>query len=352
MLLARERIKAVAAVERLAGMQAQWPRPPFVGLWSRLEGFSRRELIEAIERRDVVRATFMRGTIHLVSTRDYLKFRQTLQPALSEGLAVLRDRAKALDIPTIVRQGRAFFSRQAAPFNAFRDHLKGASQDVDERAMAYAVRLHLPLVQMPIGDAVWAYPATADFALAESWTGKPVDTADRGGDFALRYLAAFGPATAADFRTWSGLPTAREIFESIRSKVVVLRDERKRELFDLPKAPRPDPDTDAPVRFVAEFDNLLQAYAEKSRFVAEQHRSRLTTRNLLQPATVFVDGMVAGTWTVTKTRQAATLTIVAFGPMPAPARKSLEAEGEKLVRFIEPDVRTFGVAWSAAGRKG
>ena len=114
MLLARERVKPVPAIERLAGMQAQWPRPPFVGLWTRLEGFTRDDLLKAIERRDVVRGTFMRGTIHLISTKDYLAFRQTLQPALSEGLSVIRDRMKDVDVPPIVKQGRAFFMRGPA----------------------------------------------------------------------------------------------------------------------------------------------------------------------------------------------------------------------------------------------
>ncbi len=151
MLLARERVKPVPAIERLAGMQAQWPRPPFVGLWTRLEGFTRDDLLKAIERRDVVRGTFMRGTIHLVSAKDYLAFRQTLQPALSEGLSVIRDRMKDVDVPPIVKQGRAFFMRGPATFSALRDHLKSGAKNLDERALAYIIRMHLPLLQTPDG---------------------------------------------------------------------------------------------------------------------------------------------------------------------------------------------------------
>jgi hypothetical protein len=348
MLLARERVKPVPAIERLAGMQAQWPRPPFVGLWTRLEGFTRDDLLKAIERRDVVRGTFMRGTIHLVSAKDYLAFRQTLQPALSEGLSVIRDRMQGVDVPPIVKQGRAFFMRGPATFLALRDHLKSGAKNLDERALAYIIRMHLPLLQTPTDGSPWAWAASSSFAVAESWIGKPVEAAERPDVLAKRYLAAFGPATANDFKTWSGLPAAKEIFEALRPTLTVLRDDRKRELFDLPKAPRPGDDADAPVRFLPEFDNLLLSYTDKARFVPEPYRSRLTSRNLLLPATFMIDGLVAGTWTVETKRQALTLTLVPFATIAKPARAALEEEGERLARFLEPAARSYAVAWGKA----
>ena len=45
MLLAREEVSALAAVERLVGMQAQQPQPPFVGLWTRMSRFEREDLL-------------------------------------------------------------------------------------------------------------------------------------------------------------------------------------------------------------------------------------------------------------------------------------------------------------------
>ena len=349
MLLAREHIKPARAIERLAGMQAQVPRPPFVGLWTRLEAFTREDLLNAIELREVVRGTLMRGTIHLVSTKDYLAFRRTLQPALSEGLSILKDRVKDVDIPAVVTQGTAFFTRGAGTFAALRDHLKRGAANIDERALAYIIRLHLPLVQTPTAGAPWGYPAAAEFAIAESWIGQPIDAKEDPEALAMRYLAAFGPATANDFRTWSGIRAAREIFEALAPKLVVLRDDRKRELFDLPKAPRPDESTEAPVRFLPEFDNLLLAYTDKSRFVEPPHQSRLTTKNLLLPATFLIDGIVAGTWTVASARQTATLTLAPFGPVGKAVRKALEEEGDRLVRFVEPGARTYDVAWARRG---
>lgn len=345
MLLARERVKPVAAIERLAGMQAQWPRPPFVGLWTRLEAFSRDDLLNAVERREVVRGTFMRGTIHLISKKDYLAFRQTLQPALNEGLAVVRDRIKHLDVAAVVAQGRAFFMRAPETFSALRDHLKGGGKAVDERALAYTIRMHLPLLQTPSEGSPWGWAASSNFAVAESWLGSPVEAVERPDALATRYLAAFGPATANDFKTWSGLPAAKEIFEALRPKLRVLRDDRKRELFDLPKAPRPGDDVDVPARFLPEFDNLLLSYADKSRFVPGAYRSRLTSRNLLLPATFLVDGLVAGTWAVERKRQVATLAMAPFTAVAKKARAALEEEGERLVRFIEPGAGSYAVAW-------
>jgi hypothetical protein len=345
MLLVRERVKPVPAIERLAGMQAQWPRPPFVGLWTRLEGFTRDDLLKAIERRDVVRGTFMRGTIHLVSSKDYVAFRQTLQPALSEGLSVIRDRIEGVDVPAIARQGRAFFMRGPETFSALRDHLKSGAKALDERALAYIIRMHLPLLQTPTDGSPWGWAASSNFAVAESWLGKPIDADERPEVLATRYLASFGPATASDFKVWSGLPAAKEIFEALRPKLIVLRDDRKRELFDLPKAPRPGDDADVPVRFLPEFDNLLLSYTDKARFVPEACRARLTSRNLLLPATFMIDGIVAGTWTTETRRQASTLTLAPFATVARPARVALEEEGERLARFLEPGARSYAVAW-------
>jgi DNA glycosylase AlkZ-like len=345
MLLARENVTPVAAVERLAGMQAQLARPPFVGLWSRIEGFTRDALIAAVERRAIVRGTLMRGTIHLMSRRDFVRFRQTLQPALS-GISVIRDRVKGVEVAPLVARARVFFEPKPRTFAEFRDHLTRGAGKIDERALAYLVRLHLPLLQVPAPGATWAYPATADFAVADAWLGEPLDAQERPEALAERYLAAFGPATANDFRTWSALPDSRAVLERLRPKLVTFRDERKRELFDLPKAPRPDEDAEAPVRFLPEYDNLLLAHVDRSRVVADEHRPRLATRNLLLPATFLVDGMVAGTWTVTSKRKRAEILLTPFVALAKSVRLALTEEGERLARFVEPEADDVAVTVS------
>ncbi len=121
MLLRREKVKPLAAIERLAGIQAQIPRPPFIGLWSRLDGFRREDLIRLIDKREVVRATMMRGTIHLMSGADVVAFRSALQPSLSVGVkAILKARAAGLDVEQLVTASRAFFAKSPSNFAALR----------------------------------------------------------------------------------------------------------------------------------------------------------------------------------------------------------------------------------------
>ncbi|MGE5292726.1 MAG: winged helix DNA-binding domain-containing protein [Micromonosporaceae bacterium] len=151
-----------------------------------------------------------------------------------------------------------------------------------------------------------------------------------------RYLAAFGPATVADAQAWSGLTRLREVVECIRPGLRVFRDEQGRELFDLPDAPRPDPGTPAPVRLVAEFDNLILSHADRSRVISDRDRQRLFTRNGIFPGTVLVGGFAAGTWRITRSRGDAALTVELFGPIPPRDRQAVTREAERLLGFAAP----------------
>ena len=345
MLLRREKATPVAVIERLAGMQAQLARPPFVGLWSRIHGFQAAELIKAVDRREVVRGTLMRGTLHLVSRKDFLTFRAVLQPVLAAGLqAILKDRAGALDIDGLVDAARSYFGEEPRTFAELRAHLISRFPKADERAMGYAVRMHLPLVQTPQAGSPWAYPASSDFAVADAWLGAALKKPDASA-MALRFLAAYGPARPDDLKTWSGLANAREVFESLRPQLLVFSDERGREIFDLPKAPRPDQDEPVPVRFLPEFDSVLLAYAERTRVIAKDHRPHVASKNLFVPATFLVDGMAAGIWRVERKRKSAALVVQPFVPIAKNTRAELEAEGDTLLRFMEPDADAFSVVW-------
>ena len=336
-LLARERTTPQRIVEQLAGLQAQIPRPPFIGLWTRLAQFARRDLTERLHDRSIVRATMMRGTIHLMTAADYLAFRPVLHAALVRGPeSLFRRQLATLNHPQLVESGREFFARPNT-FDALRKHFAAANgPDVDARAPAYLVRMHVPLVQVPTGDP-WAYPASADFVLADDWLGTPVPTAPAPShDLVRRYLAAFGPATPADAQAWSGLQGLRAVFEELRPELVTVRDERKRELFDLPDAPRPDAETPAPVRFLPEYDNVVLGHKDRTRIIDDAHRPLISTANLQIRATYLVDGRVAGTWRVEKVRAAATLVLEPFGRLTKAVRAELEREVEDLLEFMEP----------------
>jgi len=343
MLLARETATPLTVTERLVGLQAQWPRPPFLGLWSRIEGFRREDLHRLLHERDVVRATFLRGTLHLVSAGDYRALRAALQPLLTRGMrSILRQRGAELDEADIAAAAAARLAEGPQTFEELRDYLLRRDPEGDERAMGYTVRMSLPLVMVPTDDP-WAFPTASRFALAESWLGAPLQPDEGPAALVLRYLAAFGPATVTDAQTWSGLQGLRETFEALRSQLVTFRDERKRELFDLPEAPRPLADTPAPVRFLPEFDNLVLGHEDRRRFIADEHRSSVFLPGLRVAPTFLVDGRVAGTWKLERKKAAATLAVEPFANLPKKTRTELEGEAERLVRFAEPDARAHDV---------
>jgi Winged helix DNA-binding domain len=327
LLLAREKITPQKAIEQLAGLQAQEPKPPYLALWTRVDGFTRDALHEAIASRKVVRGTMMRGTLHLVSRNDYLAWRPTLQPVLTRIAAAIAK--KPFGVEELCATARAFFDEEPRPFDA----LRAIFPKGDERLMAYAVRMHLPLLMVP-DDSPWSYPANAPFAVAETFLQaklKPPSLPS----LVLRYLAAFGPATPADFQNWSGLGSAKAVFEELRPKLETFRDEKKRELFDLPKAPRPDEETEAPVRLLPEFDSAILGHADRSRIIADEHRPRVATKNLRILPTFLVDGFVAGTWAIVKKK----LELTPFGKLDKRTRAALEEEGERLVRFVSEGPR-------------
>jgi hypothetical protein len=337
LLLEREKISALQAIEQLIGMQAQQPRPPFIGLWTRIAGFERSELLRLVQNRRVVRTTFLRATLHLMTAKDYLKFRTSIQPALSAAMAsILKQKGSEFDLDAIVREAKRCFAERPRTFGELREELSRVFPTLNERAMGYAVRTVLPLIMVPdSGD--FAFGVDSKFAVAESWLGKAAQDADCTEDLILRYLSAFGPATVADAQSWSGLPKLKAVFETLRPRLRVFRDERKRELFDVPQGLLPAEETPAPVRFLPGFDNGILAHADRSRIIADEHRPRVTTKNLQVLPTFLVDGFVRGTWEFTFKRKTATLTVSPFETVGAKLKRELSAEGEKLARFLFPD---------------
>jgi hypothetical protein len=346
MLLAREKIAPLRAIERLVAMQAQWPRPPFVGLWSRLQGFERNQLTSLLTERKAVRATFLRGTLHVTTAKDYESLRPALQPMLQAGmLKILKERAAALDLDDLMGKVRKILAKGPRTFEELRDGFLRADPQADERAMGYAVRMTLPLVQVPLGaDAAWAFTTQTSFALADEWLGRPLpqDVPARPDELVLRYLAGYGPASVADVQAWSGVQGLRATLETLRPKLRVFRDPEGRELFDLPGAPRPDGDLPAPVRLIPEYDNAVATRAD-ARLVARAHRPRVFLSALRIAATVLVDGFVAGTWRLERKKSTATLTIEPFAPFSPSTRKDVNAEAEALARFAEPDAGAIDV---------
>lgn len=338
MLLAREPIPVSEAVGRLCGMQAQEPKPPFLGLWTRLDGFQASDLHSALHDRELVRATMMRATLHLVTSADYTAFRTAMQPMLDGGLRVLGDRAKGLDLERVVPAARSLLQGEPLTFNEIRALLQQQFPDVNDRALGYAVRLCVPLVMVPTEDR-WGFPRTSRFTLADSWLDLGPDAKNAVDELMLRYLAAYGPASAADAQTWSGLSSTGEALERLRPRLRTFTDDKGRVLFDLPEAPRPDEAVPAPARFLPEFDSLVLAHSDRRRVIADDHRPMLTTKNLRVRAVFLWDGFARGIWETEYKRKVATLRMRPFEALPRTAVKELKAEGEAMLRFMEPDAK-------------
>lgn len=349
LLLERASLLVPAAIEQLVGLQAQLPQAPYVGLWTRLRDFQRDDLARLLEDRTVVKATLMRGTLHLFTAEDYLLLRGALQPVLTHASeAISKQRGEQPNVERLVALARHYIAEKPRTFVEISAMLSELMPNTDVGAMRYAVRTHLPLIQVPVSSG-WSYPGNPQFALAESWLGKPVPT--EGNEESLRtllfrYLAAFGPATVTDMQTWSGLVKLKDAVERLKPDLCIYRDEQGRELLDLPDMPLPEADTPAPVCFIPEYDNLLLSYNKRTRIIADEYRSRVFLPGLRVRATILVDGFVRGAWKLEKKKSVATLVIEPFDALTKHDREALTEEAERLVRFVESDAKVFEVRFA------
>ena len=334
---------ALAAVELLGGLQAQAPNPPYYGLWTRLRDFQPAELSELLVDRRVVRIALMRATLHLVTAADCLAFRRLLQPVLDRAVApgtpAGRDLA-GLDLAEIADAGRALLEQEPRTMVDLGVLLGERWPGRDPAMLTRAVRALVPLAQVP-PRGLWGASGPPTCASAEQWLGAPMHETERAAaarHLVLRYLGAFGPALVRDAQAWSGLTGLREVFEQLRPQLCTFRDEQGRELFDLPDAPRPDPDTPAPVRYLPDFDNILIGYADWTRIIDAEQRRRVFGVNGVVRGTVLADGTVRGMWRIARPRagQPPAVQIEQLGPLTARDQDELSAEGERLLAFADP----------------
>jgi len=342
MLLERQTLTVPAAIERLVGLQAQLPSAPYVGLWTRLRNFSRADLARSIDDRVVIKATLMRATLHVFTAEDYVRFRTTLQPVMAgAATAIAKRRGGDFDVDKLLKAARRFIGEKSRTFAEISRMVTQLTPGQDVGAMRYTVRTHLSLVQVPIAGG-WSYSNKPEFTLAESWIVQPISSKDNLRDLVLRYLAAFGPASVTDMQTWMGLKL-KETSEKLRRELRTYRDEGRRELFDLPDKSLPDGELPASVRFLPEYDNLLLSHSNRTRVIADGYRSRVYLPGLRVAATILVDGFVRGSWKIERSRNVATLVVEPFESLTRRDRADLTEEGEKLVRFVEADSRSFEV---------
>jgi hypothetical protein len=348
-LLKREKLGVVEAVERLACLQGQWAPSPYVALWSRLSGFDREQLTRAIDRSEIVKATLMRATLHLVSASEY--------PAYS--LATMEGRFGAwrppggpalADLDKLHRAVMAFAAktpRTRAEIQAFTAGHLPPSAAKNER-----LRNWFGWAAVATSGLVWE-AAGGHFEhrqLGRHVAPPPKLRTPPGTEAAYelvvrRHLGAFGPATVADIATWSSVrvPNVRAALARLKN-LRRFTDERGRELIDLARGPRPSAERNVPARFLARFDAAVLGHAapERTRILPEAFRKQVIFSAEVW-ATFLVDGFVAGRWTIAVRPKEAVLELKPFKPLARADRALLVEEGEKLVRFYAPESRTHGV---------
>lgn len=343
LLLRREATPALDVVEHLVGLQGQDPDPPYIGLWNRIAGFRHDELTALIEDRRVARATLYRGTQHLVATEDYRRLRPLLAPVLdARRRGAFAKLTAGVDLAELAAAARDALGDGVLTRSELGRRLAERWPDVEPVWLGRSVQHLLPIVH-PHPDGTWGRRGPTPFMLAEPWLGGPLDDDPDPRWLVRRYLAAFGPASVADVAAWSGMTRLREVVDAMRPELRAFRDERGRELVDLPDAPLPPEDVPAPVRFLAPLDNVLLAYADRTRVVAEQERPLVGFENA-----VTVDGFVHGFWRFVREPGRVTLAVRVHRPLPAAALADVEAEGLRLLAFATPDADAHAVRFDPA----
>jgi hypothetical protein len=350
LLLHRVKLSAAATIERLVAMQAQVPDFPYLGLWSRLEGFQHEELSRLVETRRAVRASMHRCTIHLVTARDYLRLRPLFQSVLERGFETgspFGRQIAGVDRQALLVAGRGLLEERPLTVSELAKELGRRWPGLPKEPLAFAVRYMEPLILVP-PRGMWGGRGQVRTTTAETWLGRPIGPPSTLDGLVMRYLAAFGPATVIDMQAWSGMTRVAAVFERLRPRLLTFRDERGRELFDVPSAPRPDPDSAAPPRFLPDYDNILLAHADRTRILGPGQHLGMFSSNAVIRGSLLVDGFVRAIWLPIKGDGSRQLVITPFEePIPEQDRGPVIEEGLRLLTFLAPGER-HSVRFAAA----
>ncbi|MFI5479803.1 winged helix DNA-binding domain-containing protein [Streptomyces rubiginosohelvolus] len=343
LLLRRSPMSAKDAVTHLVGLQAQNTKPPYFQLYARLADFDPEELSGLMESREAVRTVSLRSTLHTHTADDALTLVPLVRAPRDRELKGFRRGLEGVDLDRLAAVTEEFVEERPRPLGELREELLTHWPDADPLALSVAARCLLPLVQVtPRG--LWGRSGQVALTTVEHWLGRAAEPAPGLDATVLRYLGAFGPASVMDFQAWAGLTRTKEVFERLRPGLLTLRDERGVELFDLPDAPRPDPETPAPPRFLPEFDNVLLGHADRTRVIPEVNKGRNGKGNQTY-GSVLVDGFLDALWRVDREGGTAILTVQTLRKPTRAQRTEMTEEAARMMTVMtdatDHDVR-FG----------
>ena len=328
-LLERSSLPMVAIIERMGGLQTQYAPSGYIGLWSRMRNFRRDSLTTALQQRQVIQGTLLRSTIHMVSTSDYWLFLSAIRLTRRDWWQrVTRHQISEADMESAVRALREQLAK--APRRG--DELKRilAERGLPSFALG-GVAQWLEMVRVP-PSGTWEQRKADLYGLAESWTRPTAYTESAGLEHIIRrYLGAFGPASVREIADWGGVPPTKLVPVLAQMSLRHFRDEKGKDLIDLPKAPLPDADAPAPVRFLPTWDATLLVHARRTQIVPERYRPLIfNTRTPHSVPTFLIDGAVAGTWRV----DAGRVELKPFEPIPRSVKREVDDEAERLAAFF------------------
>lgn len=332
-LLRRTHATPTEMITHVVGLQAQNPRAPYVGLWSRLHGFRPLELSRSLEARATVRLLLMRATVHWVTADDALALRPLFDAVMDRELhGTWAKRLPGVDLGAVAAATASLLADEPLSAAEIGQRLSPRWPDAAPRDLGNVGRSALALVQVP-PRATWGGAGITRYAELERWVEAPpqpmpLDT------LVERYLAAFGPATVMDIQAWSGLTRLGPVVDGMRERLAHFVNEDGKDLWDLPDAPRPGPDVTAPPRLIAEFDNVLIGHANRSRIIAPEHKSVHMPINGVTPGSVLVGGMFTGTWSTERKARQQRITITLLRRIATRDAESLEHQALRLARLL------------------
>jgi hypothetical protein len=342
MLLERSDAGIVETVEFLGGLQAQQSNDPYIGLWSRLNGFTHEALTELIVGKTLLRATTMRGTLHLHSAPDMVGFRALVQGFLhGQWSGGFRKRIGDEDKAKVLKAAIRLIDKAPQTAAALQKQLAPKFPTAEPLALTTLLQSHETLIQIP-PTRLWGNGVAPLLQRIETYLPDAPEPALTRTALVRRYLAAYGPASINDMQIWCRLTKLSAEFEALRDELITFEDEDGRLLYDLRDAPRPAADTPAPVRFLPLYDNVYLGYDDRRRMLTPATAHLINMFQSFKPA-VLIDGQVNAGWAVTASKGEAVLEVTPYRPLLKREQRDIEREGLAFLKFLQPDAAGHAV---------
>lgn len=315
------------AAAHTVAIQAQDLGHARLGVRSRSVGTTEADVAAALADRSVVRTWLMRSTIHLAAADDLRWLVREFGPRIRRSFTK-RWNDLGLTAP-VLRRAEQFVPELLAGGPLTRHELAAGLRAHGVDIGADQAPTHLLVHLGAIG--LTCHADRTRFTLVDDWLPDAAE-GPRGDDalaeLARRYFTAFSPATAADFTTWSGLPSGRAIG--------LIRDELSEvAVHGKPGFRLGPPRGGSGVRLLSAWDNFLIGYRDRSGLVPDDRRGEIYVGGIIRP-TVVRDGAVVGRWRLD--RAARFVEVVLFVTATRTLRAAVAGEVADLGRFVGTDL--------------